>query len=345
MRLVDSPSTDSPPEVTYSLVNGDRVSLRAAVETLNTFDVALMQHEYGIFGGLDGAEVLDLLKSLEVPSIVTLHTVLSRPSPSQKSILEAIVGLASQTVVMSETAGQRLIDLYEVDPSKITIIPHGARIALGGPSLADGDRPVFLTWGLIGPGKGLETAIEAFGSLKDIQPLPRYVILGTTHPKVQAASGDTYLNGLVARVQELGLEDIVEFDGRYLDIDELTLAVRRADVVVLPYESTEQVTSGVLVEAIGAGKPIIATAFPHAVELLSGGAGIVVPHSDAAALSAAARSMLENPTATTRMAGRARLMGSTLYWPVVARSYDAMATTLASELQRPGLRDSLARVG
>ena len=345
VRLVDSPSTDTPPEVTYSLVNGDRVSLRAAVETLNSFDVALMQHEYGIFGGLDGAEVLDLLKGLGVPSIVTLHTVLSRPSPSQQSILEAVVGLASQTVVMSETAGQRLIDLYEVDPSKITMIPHGARIALGGPSLADGDRPVFLTWGLIGPGKGLETAIEAFGSLKDIQPLPRYIILGTTHPKVQAASGDAYLNGLVARVEELGLEDVVEFDGRYLDIDELTLAVRRADVVVLPYESTEQVTSGVLVEAIGAGKPIIATAFPHAVELLSSGAGIVVPHSDAAALSAAARSMLENPAATTRMGGRARLMGSTLYWPVVARSYDAIATTLASGLHRPGLRDSLARVG
>ncbi|MEX1133605.1 MAG: glycosyltransferase, partial [Acidimicrobiia bacterium] len=224
MRLVDSPSTDTPPEATYSLVNGDRVSLRAAVETLNSFDVALMQHEYGIFGGLDGAEVLDLLKGLGVPSIVTLHTVLSRPSPSQQSILEAVVGLASQTVVMSETAGQRLIDLYEVDPSKITMIPHGARIALGGPSLADGDRPVFLTWGLIGPGKGLETAIEAFGSLKDIQPLPRYIILGTTHPKVQAASGDAYLNGLVARVEELGLEDVVEFDGRYLDIDELTLA-------------------------------------------------------------------------------------------------------------------------
>lgn len=345
VRLVDSPSTDTPPEATYSLVNGDRVSLRAAVETLNSFDVALMQHEYGIFGGLDGAEVLDLLKGLGVPSIVTLHTVLSRPSPSQQSILEAVVGLASQTVVMSETAGQRLIDLYEVDPSKITMIPHGARIALGGPSLADGDRPVFLTWGLIGPGKGLETAIEAFGSLKDIQPLPRYIILGTTHPKVQAASGDAYLNGLVARVEELGLEDVVEFDGRYLDIDELTLAVRRADVVVLPYESTEQVTSGVLVEAIGAGKPIIATAFPHAVELLSSGAGIVVPHSDAAALSAAARSMLENPAATTRMGGRARLMGSTLYWPVVARSYDAMATTLAAELRGPGLRNSLARVG
>lgn len=344
VSLVDASSTEIQPEVTFAHVNGDRTSLRTAIETLNSFDVAMIQHEYGIFGGLDGAEVLDLLQGLDVPSIVTLHTVLSRPSSSQQAILEGVVGLADQTVVMSETANRRLIERYDVDPSKITMIPHGARIALGGPSLADGDRPVFLTWGLIGPGKGLETAIEAFAALKDVQPLPRYIILGKTHPKVQAASGDSYLNGLMARVEELGLEDVVEFDGRYLDIDELTLAVRRADVVVLPYESTEQVTSGVLVEAVGAGKPVIATAFPHAVELLRGGAGIVVPHSDASALSAAVRTMLENPGATTRMAGRARLVGSTMYWPVVARSYDALASILASE-QRPGLRHALARVG
>ncbi|MEX1124356.1 MAG: glycosyltransferase, partial [Acidimicrobiia bacterium] len=224
VSLVEAPSADTLPEVTYTHVNGDRSSLRAAIQTLNDFDVVIIQHEYGIFGGLDGAEVLDVLKGLEVPSIVTLHTVLSRPTPSQQSILEAIVGLADQTVVMSETARRRLIDSYDVDPSQITMIPHGARIALGGPSLADGDRPVFLTWGLIGPGKGLETAIDAFAALKDVQPLPRYIILGKTHPKVQAASGDSYLNGLVARVEELGLEDVVEFDGRYLDIDELTLA-------------------------------------------------------------------------------------------------------------------------
>jgi glycosyltransferase involved in cell wall biosynthesis len=326
----------------YEHLNGDRASLRKAIGALNEFDVAMIQHEYGIYGGHDGAEVLDFLKGLDIPTIVTLHTVLSQPSPSQRSILEAVVGLTDQVTVMSETARRRLGENYEVDPSKITMIPHGARIALSGPSLADGHRPVFLTWGLIGPGKGLETAIDAFAWLKDLHPLPRYIILGKTHPKVQAHSGDSYLNGLVARVKQLGLEDVVEFDGRYLDIDALTLAVRSTDVVILPYESTEQVTSGVLVEALGAGKPVIATAFPHAQELLADGAGIVVPHSDPVAMSAAVRRVFEIPVSTARMASKARVIGSTMYWPVVARRYQAMATTLA---QDPDLRTSLARVG
>jgi glycosyltransferase involved in cell wall biosynthesis len=343
VSLVDDPQGGAPPEVILEHLNGDPSSLRKAVGALNNFDVVMIQHEYGIYGGHDGAEVLDILKGLDVPSLVTLHTVLSQPSPSQQSILEGVVGLADETIVMSETARQRLIDNYDVEPSKITMIPHGARIALSGPSLADGHRPVFLTWGLIGPGKGLENAIDAFAELKDLTPLPRYIILGKTHPKVQAHSGDDYLNGLKARVENLGLQEVVEFDGRYLDIDALTLAVRSADVVVLPYESTEQVTSGVLVEALGAGKPVIATAFPHAKELLSAGAGMVVPHNDPAALGAAIRRVFEIPVSTARMASKARVIGSTMYWPVVAHQYQALAISLAS--QGNGARTSLAKVG
>ncbi len=216
----------------------------------------------------------------------------------------------------------------------------GRRLSLRGPSLADGHRPVFLTWGLIGPGKGLESAIEAFAELGDLDPLPRYVILGKTHPKVRAASGDAYRDGLVQRVEDLGLGGIVEFDGRYLDIDALTLAVRSADFVILPYESTEQVTSGVLVEALGAGKPVIATAFPHAQELLANGAGIVVPHADPAAMGEAIRTIVESPALASRMAHRAQVVGSTMYWPVVARRYDTVVERLVSDRTEP-----LARVG
>jgi glycosyltransferase involved in cell wall biosynthesis len=196
--------------------------------------------------------------------------------------------------------------------------------------LANGTRPVVLTWGLIGPGKGLEMAIDAFAALRDLVPLPRYIILGKTHPKVQASQGDAYLEGLMARVHDLGLDDVVEFDDRYLDIDALALAVRQADMVVLPYESTEQVTSGVLVEALAAGKPVIATAFPHAVELLGNGAGTVVAHDDPIELAAALRSVLTDPSLAARMAGKARQIGSTLYWPSIARRYDHIATKLVA---------------
>jgi polysaccharide biosynthesis protein PslF len=328
VRLVDNPTADAGPEVVYEHRNADPSSTRRAIETLNQFDVAVVQHEFGIYGGPDGEEVLDLLSELDIPAIVTLHTVLIRPSSNQRSILENVSALAERTVVMSETASRRLVRGYEVDPGRVRVIPHGAGTSFGGPSLANGARPVLLTWGLIGPGKGLEMAIDAVANLKDIHPIPRYLILGKIHPKVQASQGSAYLEGLISKVNELGLEDIVEFDSRYLDIDSLALAVRQADVVVLPYESTEQVASGVLAEALAAGKPVVATAFPHAAELLSSGAGVVVPHRDPQALTAALRRVLTQPASAAEMAAEARRIAATLYWPAIAKRYDHMATKL-----------------
>ena len=328
VRLVDSPIADAGPEFVYEHRNADPSSLQRAIEALNQFDVAVVQHEFGIYGGPDGEEVLDLLSDLDIPAIVTLHTVLTRPSSSQRSILERVSALAERTVVMSDTACRRLVSGYDVDSASVRVIPHGAATRLRGPSLANGARPVVLTWGLIGPGKGLEMAIDAFADLKDIHPLPRYVILGKIHPKVQASQGNAYLNGLISRANDLGLGDIVEFDRRYLDLDRLALAVRQADVVVLPYESTEQVVSGVLTEALAAGKPVIATAFPHAVELLSTGAGIVVPHRDPQALAAALRQVLTQPASAAEMAAEARRIAATLYWPAIAKRYDHMAAKL-----------------
>ncbi len=355
VSLSEGSLVEARPEVIHQHLNGDEASLQGAVKALNDHDVALIQHEYGIFGGPDGVEVLELVSNLDIPAVVTLHTVLSNPTSRQQKILERIVALTDQTIVMSDTAYRRLNGRYDVDPEKVRVIPHGARASLAGPRLESGTRPVVLTWGLIGPGKGLESAIEAFADLKDLDPLPRYIILGKTHPKVQAAQGDAYLEGLMARAHALGLDDIVEFDGRYLDVASLTLEIRKADIVLLPYESTEQVTSGVLVEAIAAGKPVIATAFPHAIEMLGTGAGAVVPHSDPRAMAGALRSLITDTDLAARMANVARAIGSTLHWPMVADEYETIISRLVARRQPvaalPGPHnsrsslDDLARVG
>lgn len=330
VSLVEAPRRDRLPEVVHEHVNGDRESLRRAQAALNNFDVVSVQHEYGIFGHADGREVLDLLVGLDSPKVVTLHTVLTRPSPSQKSVLEQLAALTDRTIVMSKTAHRRLLDGYHIDPAKLRVVPHGAQPGMSGHTVERGTRPVVLTWGLIGPGKGLEMAIDAVADLRDLHPVPRYIILGATHPKVRAAHGDAYRDGLIRRAHDLGLEDVVEFDGRYLDVASLAAEIQQADVVVLPYESTEQVTSGVLVEAVAAGKPVVATAFPHAVELLSSGAGVTVPHDDTAALTTALRTVLTDDSLAARMSAAAEVVGSTLHWPVVARRYDDMAAALAS---------------
>jgi glycosyltransferase involved in cell wall biosynthesis len=351
VSLVDTPSDTTPPEVIHQHVRGDSTSMSRAAELLNQHDAVLIQHEYGIYGGLDGSEALELVSMLEVPSITTLHTVLGNPTEGQQLMLEAVVDRSDQAIVMSDTGFRRLRDRYDIEPEKGRVIPHGARVSLSGPRLDREERPVVLTWGLIGPGKGLETAIDAFADLTDLRPLPRYRILGRTHPKVHEAQGEAYMDGLVERVRSLGLEDVVEFDRRYLDTHTLTMAIRQADMVLLPYESTEQVTSGVLVEAIAAGKPVVATAFPHAVELLEGGAGAIVPHSDSLALAGALRSLLTDPAAAHRMSRLAGAIGSTFLWPVVAREYERVIAALvkpsrfAASPAASSSNDGLARVG
>ena len=339
--LVKGPARASGPDVTFSHRAGNAASLRKATRVLNSYDTVSIQHEFGIFGGSDGDEVLDLVSGLNVPSSVTFHTVLDYPTPRQRMIIDSLSDMADRLVVMSRTAAERLILRHGVDAERIDVIPHGVDTRFAGPSLVAGDRPLVLTWGLIGPGKGLESVVESFAGLLDLDPRPRYLIAGATHPNVRADSGEAYREGLVSLVNRFGVEGLVEFDDRYLERATLARLVRSADVVVLPYSSVEQVTSGVLVEAIAASKPVIATQFPHAVELLSGGAGITVPHGDAGALSAALRRLLTDQRLTSRMGREARQIADGWYWPTIGRRFGSMMSGLGQtdhvSHQRPAL--------
>ena len=316
-------------DVAYRHKRGDRASLGLAIKYLNTFGAVSIQHEFGIFGGRDGAEVVQIAEALDSPAVVTFHTVLKNPSDHQRAIVETLARRAARSVVMSDTAFDRLVTRYAVDPDRVTMIPHGADAGFGGPSLATGDRPLVLTWGLIGPGKGLETAIAAFAGLTDLRPLPRYLIAGATHPNVREHQGESYRDSLVALVRGLSVGAIVEFDDRYLDRAVLARLVRSARLVVLPYGSVEQVTSGVLVEAIAASKPVIATAFPHALELLAAGAGITVPHDDPAALGAALRRVLTDGPLAARMQSQSNELRRGRYWPSIGQKYDALLSKVA----------------
>ena len=170
-------------------------SWRDAATALNDYDIAIVQHEYGIYPGIDGRDVLHVLHALRVPSIVVLHTVLSNPTGGQRALLEQIVAAAGQVVTMTSTARDRLVSGYAVDAAKLTVIPHGAA---GHADTQSGSRarPHLLTWGLIGPGKGIEWALRALAHLQDLDPAPTYTVAGKTHPKVMEQHGDAYRAGL-----------------------------------------------------------------------------------------------------------------------------------------------------
>jgi polysaccharide biosynthesis protein PslF len=332
VRLVDAPLPGSGDEVVAQLITGDSASLRRAAVQLNQCDIAIMQHEYGVYGGTDGSEILHLLDQVLVPCVVVLHTVLTHPTPHQRQVLESVIAKADAVVTMTKAARDRLAAGYAADMSKVRIIAHGApalQATMADPVFRTGEFTV-LTWGLLGPGKGIEWGIEAMAMLRDLTPMPRYLVAGQTHPKVLLHEGDVYRDRLREQVRQAELGSCITFDDHYRNSSALASLVRSADVVLLPYDSTEQVTSGVLIEAVAAGKPVVATQFPHARELLAGGAGLLVPHRDPAAIAAALRSVITHRDVMTRMAAAATAAAPQLLWPAIAEQYRELAGRLVA---------------
>ena len=332
MRVLEAGSQiASGDPVVSEVVNGSQHSLAAGSDALNQCDVAVIQHEYGLYGGTDGDEVLEILGGLHVPSIVVAHTILTNPTPHQWSVLNEVAALADRVVVMTEAARVRLCDRFDVDACKVTTIAHGAAIPTKRVIPDRDGRPLILTWGLIGPGKGIERAIEAMRTLHDLPTRPRYLVAGQTHPKVLAAHGESYRQDRMEQAERHGITSSVVFDADYRDVASLTALIQSSKVVVLPYDSKDQVTSGVLVDAIAAGRPVVATAFPHAVELLSSGAGLVVDHDDPDAMARALRRVLTRPELAAKMAAEASRLAPNLGWSVVAGKYLHLADRLLAE--------------
>ena len=336
VRVLDEKHAEPDPVVvgrvaaSVELISGDAASLRGAVRALGAADVAIVQHEYGIYGGRDGEEVVELLQMLDTPAIVVLHTVLATPSSHQRSVLEAVCRLAAVVVVMTENAHDILLRAYDVDPATVRVIPHGVAVPHV-PAAHAMDRAArrVVTWGLISPGKGLEWGIRAIAHLGDLTPPVEYVIAGQTHPKVLAHEGEKYRESLVRLIADLGLEATVTLDDRYLDPRQLAELVATADVVLLPYDSRDQATSGVLVEAVAAGVPVVSTGFPHAVELLGGGAGLIARHEDPESMAAGIRTIVATGQTLARRHAVLRDMHSST-WPVVAEQYRSLARAIAT---------------
>jgi glycosyltransferase involved in cell wall biosynthesis len=330
VRVLDAPETQPEPvgrlPVSAHLVAGDAGSVAAAVVALDRCDVAIVQHEYGIYGGRDGEEVLAVLRRLSTPVVAVLHTVLVSPSPHQRDVLTAVCALADAVVVMTGNARERLLTTYGVGAAAIRVIPHGVATPARRTAQHHHDRKRIVTWGLIGPGKGVEWAIRALPLLRDLRPAIEYVVAGQTHPKVLARSGEAYRGMLAGLVAELGLSGSVRLDGRYLDPPQLRTLVGSADVVLLPYDSREQATSGVLAEAVAAGLPVVATRFPHAIELLADGSGVLVEQGDAASIAAGLRTVLTG-------SGREDAVprgGVLTSWAAAAAAYRALVHDLAA---------------
>lgn len=332
------PSGDAmayPDEVRHVIRTSVREDYFDTARALNrTVDIVSVQHEYGIWGGDDGDHVLDFVRALTVPAVVTMHTVLRAPTPRQRAVLSELAAIADASVVMSRSAADLLIHTYGADPDRLAVIPHGVPdVPLVDsdavkPSLGLGGRDVILSFGLLGPGKGYELALAALPGVVATHANAMYVILGATHPELIRRDGEAYRESLVTEVARLGMTDHVRFVDEFVSIAALTRWLEAADVVVTPYPNLSQIVSGTLSYAMGAGRAIVSTPYTYAEELLADERGVLVTPGSPTDLAAALGSLIADPAMRARIGARAFAYSRRMVWSAVGAEYEALFTRL-----------------
>jgi glycosyltransferase involved in cell wall biosynthesis len=316
-----------PARVRFEIAESDAASYRRAADFLNVnaVDVACVQHEYGIFGGKAGSHVLTLLRELRMPIVTTLHTILAEPTPAQRTVMNDITRLSERLVVMSAHGAALLRDVHDVPEHKIDLIPHGIPnvpfATRSKDQLGVEGKFVVLTFGLLSPDKGIEYVIDALPAILARHPDTVYVVLGATHPHVKERQGEAYRLMLELRAQRLGVDSNIIFHDRFVSQGELVEFLSAADIYITPYLKPEQITSGTLAYAVGAGKAVISTPYLYARELLVDGRGILVPWRDPQAIAREVIDLLSNDAKRVALCERAADYGRSMLWPVVARRY------------------------
>jgi glycosyltransferase involved in cell wall biosynthesis len=335
---------DYPSRVRFEMSENDLASYRKAADFLNFSDIDLvcLQHEFGIFGGRAGSHVLELLRHLDMPFVTTLHTVLRKPDPDQYAVMKEITSLSDRLIVMSQHSVEILQEVFHVPVEKIDLVPHGV------PDLPFTDsnfykdefgtegKDVLLTFGLLSANKGIENVIQALPAILARHPNVVYMVSGVTHPHVLRHEGDSYRHSLEKITRDLGIEKSVVFRNRFESPQGLVELIGAADIYITPYKHQAQVVSGTLVYALSAGKAIISTPYLHAIELLGGERGALVPFDDPAAIAARAIELLDDEIGTHAMRKRAYLYARDMVWKRVAQKYmESFETVYNERLRNP----------
>lgn len=318
-----------PPRVRIEIDQHDLESYKIAADRLNESeaDILCVQHEFGIYGGPAGSHLLGFLDAVTMPVVTTLHTVLPEQDLHQQRVMDAIIARSSRLVVMAEKAAEILSANHGVGDAMIDIVPHGIpdvafeSSAMFKDDFGLGGRSVLLTYGLLGPGKGIEHAIRAMPEIIRRHPEVLYIVLGATHPNLLEREGEAYREGLEELADELGVADHVVFENRFVTGDELARFIGATDVYLTPYLNEMQVTSGTLSHVFGAGRAIVSTPYWHARELLGDELGVLVPFRNSVAIADGVCGLLDEPMRADDMRRKAYDLSRSCVWSEVADQY------------------------
>ncbi len=300
---------------------------------LNGTDLCILQHEFGIFGGQSGVYILPLLHRLEVPLVVTLHTILKSPSYNEKAVLVEICKMASKIVVMSHKAIEFLVSIYKVPKKKIVLIEHGVPDIYFNQEKSKKEfkletKKIILTFGFIGRGKGIETVIKALPKVVEKHPEVIYIVLGKTHPNVLRYSGEEYRGFLMRLVKNLQLEKHVLFLNKFISTQDLFKYLCASDIYITPYLNEAQITSGTLSYAVGVGSAVISTPYWHAVELLAEGRGKLFKFNDTKGLTNILTELIDHPDELKKLRRKAYDFGRKITWPIIGEKYVALTENI-----------------
>ena len=331
-----------PKEVKVIIRQDQQEDYLKAVKFINLSgaDICILEHEFGIFGGQNGVQILPLLHRLKVPLIVTLHTILKSPSYTEKAVLQEICKMANKIVVMSHKAIEFLISVYNVPEEKIVFIEHGVPDIYFTQEQSKKEfkldsKKVLLTFGFIGRSKGIETVIEALPEVVKKHPDVIYIILGKTHPNVLRHSGEEYRIFLTRLVKKLHLEEHVIFLNKFIDEQDLFKYLCASDIYITPYLNEAQITSGTLSYAIGVGSAVISTPYWHASELLAEGRGRLIDFNDSDGLTSTLTELLDKPEVLKEIRKKAYDYGRKITWPKTGEKY--MAVVLDTLKEQPSV--------
>jgi len=326
----DKPEGYAYPEKVRFEINQNKLtdySVASQFLNISQTDIVCVQHEYGLFGGPAGSHLLKLLGDLRMPVVTTLHTVLKDPAPEYRAVMCKISELSDKLVVMSHKAFDFLKDIYAVPEEKIVFIHHGIPdTPFIDPSFnkdkfdVEG-KQVLLTFGLLSPNKGIETALQALPAVIKNHPDVAYIILGATHPHILKFHGDAYRIMLQQLVRNLDIGEHVIFQNRFVELKELCEFLGIADIYVTPYLEEAQITSGTLAYAMGTGKAVISTPYWYATEMLADSRGRIVPFNNPDAMAEQIIDLLDNDVERHAMRKKAYLFSRDAVWKEVSRKY------------------------
>ena len=317
----------------------------AAVINHGRFDALCVEHEFGIYGGVECDHLLRLLDAVRTPVITTLHTVLQHPSAEMRRQLCAVAARSTKLMVMNGLAIDILADVYGINRRKVAMVHHGAP-ALAVPTdsvilkrqLGCSSHRIISTFGLLGPGKGLEYAVQAMPAIVQQHPDAHYYILGKTHPVVKEQQGEQYREALQTLAADLGVAEHVVFVDKYFSKNELLRYLQASDIYLTPYLDMDQVTSGTLAYALACGRPIVSTPYLHARFLLEEGRGILVPPRQPLPIAEACKQLLGDPLYSAAMERINQQYGKQLLWPQVGGKFIDLCQQAQASLSQPAAR-------